>query len=41
MYFVVIACEVIAHKSSQKNSHREKEVSRRVATYEYSKIHEP
>ena len=41
MYFVVIACEVIAHKSSQKNSHREKEVIRRVATYEYTKIHEP
>jgi hypothetical protein len=40
-YFVVIACEVIAHKSSQKNSHREKEVIRRVATYEYTKIHEP
>ena len=41
MYFVVIACEVIAHKSSQKNSHREREVIRRVATYEYTKIHEP
>lgn len=40
-YFVVIACEVIEHKSSQKNSHREKEVIRRVATYEYVKIHEP
>jgi hypothetical protein len=40
-YFVVIACEVIAHKSSQKNSHREKEVIRRVATYQYIKIHEP
>ena len=41
MYFVVIACEVIAHKSSQKNSHREKEVIRRMATYDYAKIHEP
>ncbi|MBK7086172.1 MAG: hypothetical protein IPH53_16500 [Flavobacteriales bacterium] len=41
MYFVVIACEVIEHKSSQKNSHREKEVIRRVATYQYTKIHEP
>jgi hypothetical protein len=40
-YFVVIACEVIAHKSTQKNSHREKEVIRRVATYEYTAIHEP
>lgn len=40
-YFVVIACEVIEHKSGQKNSHREKEVIRRVATYEYVKIHEP
>lgn len=40
-YFVVIACEVIEHKSSQQNSHREKQVIRRVATYEYVKIHEP
>jgi hypothetical protein len=40
-YFVIICCDFIAHKSSQKNSHREKEVIRRVATYEYAKIHEP
>lgn len=40
-YFVVIACEVIEHKSTQKNSHREKEAIRRVATYEYTTIHEP
>lgn len=40
-YFVVIACEVIEHKSSQKNGHKEKEAIRRVAAYEYVKIHEP
>lgn len=40
-YFVVVACEVIKHKSTQKNSHREKEVIRRVATYQYRKINEP
>lgn len=40
-YFVVIASEVVPHKSSQKNSHREREAIRRVATYEYTKINEP
>lgn len=38
--FVVIASELVEHKSSQKNSHREVAAIHRVAAYEYTTIHE-
>lgn len=38
--FVIIASELIEHKSSQKNSHREIAAIHRVAAYEYTTIHE-
>ena len=38
--FVIIASELIEHKSSQKNSHREIAAIHRVASYEYIKIDE-
>jgi hypothetical protein len=38
--FVVIASELIVHKSTQKNSHREIAAIHRVASYKYTSIHE-
>lgn len=38
--FIIIASELIRHKGSQKNSHREITAIHRVASYEYTMIHE-